>query len=294
MELKELYKKLRKYEIQIRKAVRSHMQGDFHSIFKGSGLDFDDVRAYQYGDDIRRIDWNVTAKGHGTYIKTFKEEKEQTVFFLLDVSGSQEIGSAGNRKLDVGKEICGVLTLSSIKEDSQVGLICFSDRNEKYVKPGKDIRHAFEMLKALFTLQPVSTRTSLSKAILFTMQIIKRRSVIILVSDFVDENYYHNLKALAKKHDLVAIHLTDRSETALPGLGITPLYDKEAKKTVWVNTSSSAFKRSLKKTYHENKQELEKICKQYDINYLEVNTNEDYLPKLIKLFKIRNRSLKAG
>jgi uncharacterized protein (DUF58 family) len=294
MELKELYKKLRKYEIQIRKAVRSHMQGDFHSIFKGSGLEFDDVRLYQYGDDIRRIDWNVSAKGHGTFIKTFKEEKEQTVFFLLDVSGSQEIGSPGNQKLDVGKEICGVLTLSSIKEDSQVGLICFSDKNEKYVKPGKDIKHAFEMIKALFTLQPSSSRTNLSSAILFTLQMIKRRSVIIMISDFIDENYYQNLKALAKKHDLVAIHLTDRSETALPGLGITPLYDKEAKKTVWVNTSSSAFKRSLKKTYHENKQELEKICRQYNINYLEVNTNEDYLPKLIKLFKIRNRSLKAG
>jgi uncharacterized protein (DUF58 family) len=292
MELKELYKKLRRYEIQIRKAVRSHMQGDFHSIFKGSGLEFDDVRSYQYGDDIRRIDWNVSAKGHGTFIKTFKEEKEQTVFFLLDVSGSQEIGSPGSQKLDIGKEICGVLTLSSIKEDSQVGLICYSDQTEKYVKPGKDIKHAFEMIKVLFSLQPSSTKTNLSKGILFALQIIKRRSVIIMVSDFIDEGYLHNLKALGKKHDVVAIHLTDRSETALPGLGIIPLYDKEAQKTVWINTSSSAFRNSLKKTYSDNKAELEKICRQYNINYLEVNTDEDYLPKLIKLFKVRNRSMK--
>lgn len=292
MQLKELYKKLRKYEIQIRKAVRSHMQGDFHSIFKGSGLEFDDVRAYQYGDDIRRIDWNVSAKGHGAFVKTFKEEKEQTVFFILDVSGSQEIGLPGSQKLDIGKEICGVLTLSSIKEDSQVGLICFSDRNEKFVKPGKDNKHAFEMIKSIFTLQPVSVKTNLTKAILFALQVIKRRSVIVLISDFIDEGYFHNFKALARKHDLVAIHLMDKRETALPGFGITPLYDKEAQKTVWINTSSATFRNSLRKTYQENKLELEKICRQYNVNYLQVNTDEDYVPKLIKLFKIRNRSLK--
>ncbi|MEM9857232.1 MAG: DUF58 domain-containing protein, partial [Bacteroidota bacterium] len=163
--MKDLVKKLRKYEIQIRKAINSQMQGDFHSIFKGSGLEFDDVRAYQYGDDIRTIDWNVSAKGHGTFVKTFKEEKEQTVLFVLDVSGSQEIGSPGSQKLDIGKEICGVLALSAVKEASQVGMISFSDQKEKYVKPAKGPKQAYEIINSLVELKPLSNKTDLAKAI---------------------------------------------------------------------------------------------------------------------------------
>ena len=140
--MKELLNKLRRYEIEIRKAITSQMQGNFHSIFKGSGIEFDDVRAYQYGDDTRTIDWNVTAKGHGTFVKTFKEEKEQTVFFIIDLSASQEIGAKGKQKIDIGKEICGVLTLSAIKESSQVGLIGFTDLRELYIKPSKGMKHA--------------------------------------------------------------------------------------------------------------------------------------------------------
>jgi len=293
MDLRALYKKLHDYEIRIRKAVRSHMQGDFHSIFKGSGLEFDDVRAYQYGDDIRHIDWNVSAKGHGVFVKTFKEEKEQTVFFLLDVSASQEIGSPGKLKLDIGKEICGTLALSAIREGSQVGLICFSDRNERFIKPGKDVKHAFVLLNELFRLEPKSVKTDLNKAILFAQQMIKRRSVIVFISDFIDKDYLHNFKALARKHDLVAIHLTDKRETALPKLGIAPMYDKEARKTIWMNTSSYSFRNGLMKTYSENKKELEIICRQYDVNYLHVDTSDDYVPKLVRLFRIRNRKTKA-
>ena len=134
---KDLLNKLRKYEIKIRKAITSQMQGNYHSIFKGSGLEFDDVRTYQYGDDIRTIDWKVTAKGHGTYVKTFKEEKEQTIFFILDLSASQNIGAAGHQKLDIVKEICGVLALSAVKESSQIGMIGFSDQKEMYVRAGQ-------------------------------------------------------------------------------------------------------------------------------------------------------------
>src|SRR5690606_37751361 len=185
--MKELIKKLRKYEIQIRKAITSQMQGNYHSIFKGSGLEFDDVRTYQYGDDIRTIDWNVSAKGHGTFVKTYREEKEQTVFFLLDVSASQEIGTPGNKKIDVGKEICGVLTLSAIKEHSHVGVICFSDQKEQYIKPGTGVQHGYQLIKKIFDLRPSSSKTDLSKGILYTLKAIKRRSVVIVISDFIDE-----------------------------------------------------------------------------------------------------------
>jgi len=270
------------------------MQGDFHSIFKGSGLEFDDVRAYQYGDDIRRIDWNTSAKGHGTFIKTFKEEKEQTVFFIIDVSASQDIGVPGRKKMEIGKEICGVLTLSSVKENSQVGLICYSDQKEKFVKPGKGNKHAYELISALFKLTPGSLKTNLSKMMLFALEIIKRRSVIVLISDFIDENYQHNLKALARKHDLVVIHILDRRETELPKLGIIPLYDKESKRTLWLNTSSSVFRSSLKKTYGDTMSDLETISRKNNANYLSVYTDEDYVPKLIRLFKTRNRAKRVG
>lgn len=291
--MKDLLKKLRKYEIQIRKAINSQMQGDFHSIFKGSGLEFDDVRSYQYGDDIRTIDWNVSAKGHGTFVKTFKEEKEQTVFFIVDVSGSQDIGTPGKRKLDIGKEICGVLALSAAKEGSQVGLMCYSDQKEKYVKPAKGPRQAYEIVHTLVNLRPESRKTDLAKAILLTLNTVKRRSVMIFISDFIDENFQHNLKGLAKKHDLVMIRITDRRETDLPKLGIVPLYDKENDQTVWVNTSFGSFRQNLKKTYQQNEEELERFARKHQINFISVDTSEDYVPLLLKLFRIRNKTLKS-
>lgn len=292
--MKELLKKLRKYEIRIRKAINWQMQGDFHSIFKGSGLEFDDVRAYQYGDDYRTIDWKVSAKGHGTFVKTFKEEKEQLVYLLLDVSASQEIGVQNQQKLDIGKEICGVLTLSAIKESGQVGLICFSDRNEKYVRPGKGPRHGYELITQMFNLKPVSQLTNLSAAFLFALKLIKRRSVVVVVSDFIDSDWEHNLKALARKNDLVVVHLGDKRETKLPNLGLIPVYDKEKHKTVWMNTSSGTFKKQLTKTYAENKELLRKTCSRYQADYLYIDTEEDFVPRLITLFKIRNKSKKRA
>lgn len=291
--MKELIKKLRTYEIRIRKAINSQMQGDFRSVFKGSGLEFDDVRPYQYGDDIRSIDWNVSAKGHGTFVKTFREEKEQTVFFILDVSASQEIGAAGKTKVDVGREICGVLTLSAVKESSHVGLICFSDQRELYIKPAKGLPQAYQIIHGLIHLRPQSKKTNLTKALLFALNIIKRRSVVILISDFIDEKYFHNLKALARKHDLVMIHISDKRETRLPKLGIVPVLDKESNKTIWVNTSFGDFRQKIATRLRERISELESFSRKHQINFLSVDTDEDFVPKLLKLFKVRNRSVKT-
>ncbi|CAN5123061.1 DUF58 domain-containing protein [soil metagenome] len=292
--MKELHKKLRKFQIQIRKAVTSQMQGDFHSIFKGSGLEFDEVRAYQYGDDIRSIDWKVSAKGHGTFVKTYKEEKEQTVMFLLDVSASQEIGRSGNQKLDIAKEICGVLSLSAINEGSQVGLICFSDQKEKYLKPGKGEKHAYKLISILTELKPNSAKTDLNKSILYTLSMLKKKSVVVMLSDFIDEDFEKNLRGLAKKHDLVVIHLSDPRETKLPGLGIVPLFDQESKRTVWVNTSSLSFRKKIINSFTGKIEELENICRKNQADYLPVNTSENYIPKLIKLFRVRNKSKKSA
>lgn len=287
--MKEILKKLRKYEIKIRKSLNSQMQGDFHSIFKGSGLEFDDVRSYQYGDDVRTIDWNVSAKGHGTFVKIFKEEKEQNVFFIFDVSASQKIGASGSQKIDIGKEICALLSISAIKENSQVGLICFSDQKEKYVKPGKGIKHSYNIVSSIFNLIPISAGTNLAKAIKYVLNFIKRKSIIILISDFIDEDYEHELKALAKSHDLVVIHILDIREKAFPKLGIIPLYDQESGKTIWMNTSSNEFKKRMDLRYHNNQNELQKLCLRNKANYVNIQTDEDYVPKLIKLFKVRNK-----
>lgn len=291
--MEHIISKLRKYEIQIRKALNSRMQGDFHSIFKGTGLEFDGVREYQYGDDPRTIDWNVSAKGNGTFVKTFKEEKEQTVYFLLDVSASQEIGKPGAQKMDIGKELCAVLTLSAIKEQNRVGLLCFSDQKEAYVKPGKGSKHGYAIIHELYKLKPQSTKTSINQVLKFSLERIKKRSVIILVSDFIDEGYDKNLRTLAKRHDLVAIHLKDDRETRMPKLGIIPVYDKERRKTIWVNTSSAAFRKKLENQYAMGKNQLERFCRKNEINYLQVNTRDHYVPQLIKLFKLRNKSLKS-
>lgn len=292
--MRALLKKLRRYEIQIRKAINSQMQGDFHSIFKGTGLEFDDVRPYQYGDDIRTIDWHVSAKGHGTFVKTFKEEKEQTIFFILDVSASQEIGKAGHTKFDIGLEICGVLALSGAKESSQVGLICYSDQREQYIKPRKGIGQAYQIIACLERMEPKSTRTNLSKAISFALNAIRRRSVVVMISDFIDEGYYRNLQSLARRHDLVVIHITDRRETNLPRLGIIPVLDKESKRTLWINTSFGHFRDQLADTHLRRQEEMRKFSRKHQINYLNISTEEDFVPKLLRLFKVRNKMVKSS
>jgi uncharacterized protein (DUF58 family) len=286
--MKEILSRLRKYEIQIRKAVDSHMHGNFKSVFKGTGLMFEDVRAYQYGDDIRTIDWNVSAKGHGLYVKIFTEEKEQTVFFLLDVSASQQIGQAGRQKMDLAKEICGVLALSVINQSGQVGLICYSDRKEKYLRPGKGLKHAYQFLSNLFDLQPLSRLTDLESSIHYALNRIKRRSVVVLVSDFLDEPYERSLIALAKKHDLVVLLLSDSREQKLPNLGIIPVLEQESQRTVWVNTASAAFRKKMAEDYRQRHEHLEKFCRRHNANYLSVSTEDDFIPKLVRLFRVRS------
>lgn len=292
--MRELLKKLRNYEIQIRKAINSQMQGDFHSIFKGTGLEFDDVRPYQYGDDVRTIHWTVTAKGHGTFVKTFKEQKEQTIYFILDVSASQEIGTPGKTKGDIGKEICGVLALSGAKEQSHIGLIAYSDEREIYLKPTKGMSQAYQIITQLNRLKPKSKRTNLNKAMSFALNTIKRRSVVIMISDFIDENYFTNFKSLAKRHDLVAIQLHDNRETSLPKLGIIPVLDKESGSTIWVNTSFGNFRQDISEAHGHRKQSLWDFCRKHQINYININTQEDFVPRLLKLFKVRNRVMKTN
>ncbi|PZX51481.1 DUF58 domain-containing protein [Algoriphagus chordae] len=292
--MNELFSKLRKYEIMIRKVANNHLQGEYQSLFKGSGLEFDDLRPYQYGDDIRTIEWKVSAKGHGTFVKTFREDKEQSVFFLLDISGSQDIGQPGNKKIDQGKVIAGVLTLAAVFEGSQVGLISYSDQKEKLILPSKGSKQGVKMIRGIFDHENNSLKTDLNSMFMFALNLIKKRAVIVVISDFIDEGYERPFKALAERHDVVAIQLTDPRESALPSLGIIPVYDKEKGKTTWVNTAFGSFSKKIADTFTTEREHLKTICKKNQINYLSIDTTQDIVGPLLELFKYRNKSMKRG
>jgi uncharacterized protein (DUF58 family) len=292
--MNQLLKKLRRYEIMIRKVVNNQLQGDYQSIFKGSGLEFDDLRPYQYGDDFRTIEWKVSAKGHGTFVKTFREDKDQSVYFLLDISGSQDIGDEGKKKIDIGKEVAGVLTLAAVFEGSQVGLISFSDQKEKIILPGKGPKQGIKIIQGIFGHKNISLKTNLKEMFNFALNIIKKRSIVIVISDFIDQGYERPFKALAQKHDLIAIQITDPRESALPTLGIIPVYDKEQGRTTWVNTAFGSFSKKILESFSSEREHLKEICKKNQINYLEIGTKNDIVLPLIELFKHRNRTMKRG
>jgi uncharacterized protein (DUF58 family) len=285
--MNEIIRKLSKYEIKIRQTIHTRLQGNFHSIFKGTGIEFDDLRAYQYGDDVRTIDWATTAKGHGTYVRTFKEEKEQQVLLLLDVSASLSTGNMSVKKIDMAKEICGILALSAVKEHSDVGLVCFSDKKELYLKPNKGQKHAFGLIKKMYQLEPNSKETNLDQAILYTLNTLKKHSVVVMISDFISKNYEKSLKALALKHDLVIIHLSEPNEFNFPKLGTIPVINKETGKTYWINTFSKGFRIQMEAELRQKKEQLQSLASKLSVSYLWVNTEESYLPKLVNLFNTR-------
>lgn len=290
----QLFSKLRKYEIMIRKVANNHLQGEYQSLFKGSGLEFDDLRPYQYGDDVRTIEWKVSAKGHGTFVKTFREDKEQSVYFLLDISGSQDIGQQGNKKIDKGKLVAGVLTLAAVYEGSQIGLISYSDQQEKLILPSKGSKQGVKIIRGIFDHVNKSLKTDLNGMFTFALNLIKKRSIIIVISDFIDQDYERSFRALAERHDLVAIQLTDPRESALPSLGIIPIYDKERGKTTWVNTAFGSFSKKISETFTIEREYLKEICKKNQINYLAIDTTQDIVAPLIDLFKYRNKRMKRG
>lgn len=286
--MKDILKKVRKYEIEIRKFLNNSNQGDYNSIFKGSGLDFDDLRPYQYGDDHRSINWNITAKEDKIYTNTYKEDKEQSVFFLVDVSKSQHIGREEN-KINISKEITSVLTLSALNTNSQVGLICFSDQKELFIESKKGISHGYRIIKNLYDLKQKSNKTNLTSMVKFFMGTIKKKSLVIILSDFIDENYIKSLKSLSKSHDVICLHIYDDYEAKIPELGIIQVEEKENNFKKWVNTSSRSFQKMTNKFFDEKSNEIKKKMNSIGINYLKINSKENYIKNLIKLFKYRKK-----
>lgn len=286
MDIRSFLSRIVQLEIRIRKAINTQMHGNFSSIFKGSGLEFSDLRQYHYGDDVRHIDWNTTAKGHGTFVKLYKEEKEQTVFFLLDVSASQLVGKRQDNKLNSLKEVAGVLAFSAMQEAGHIGFCAYSDQIEKFMAPGSGKKHGYKAISEIFKINPLSLGTDLKTGLKFTLEALKRKSLVFVLSDFIDENYQDLLRALALKHDLVVIHLQDSIESQLPKMGIVPIYDPERRQTTWVNTSSNSFREQLKENVTDLTT-LKNLCKQWQADYVTIRSGEDFVPALVKLFNVR-------
>jgi len=284
--LKEILKKLKKYEIQIRKYINNSYQGEYKSLFKGTGLDFDDTRLYNYGDDYRSINWKNSAKEDKIFINTYKEEKEQSVFFLIDVSNSQSIGN--RNKLNISKEIASVLCLSAMRKNSQVGLLCYSDTKELFIESKKGNSHAYRIIKELYGLINVSNKTNLNDMFKYFNSTIKKKSLVIILSDFLDKNFKNTLKSLSNSHDVICIHIEDKKERIIPDLGLIEIENNEENKKKWINTSSSEFNKVKQNTFKYKNNELKKFFKKINTNYLKVSTESDYVKDLIKLFKFRN------
>jgi uncharacterized protein (DUF58 family) len=284
-----LVRRLRHLEIRMRHAVESQLQGNFRSVFRGTGLEFDDVRLYQYGDEVRAIDWAVSSKGHGTFVKTYKEEREQQVLVALDVSASQRVGHAasGQRKLDVGRDLAGLLALSAARQDSALGMLAFSDQKELYLPPAKGLRTAYALIQRLFALEPTSRHTGLSAGIKLTLSLLRRRSLVVLISDFIDEHYERELTMLARQHDLLVVQLLAPQEAEFPALGIVPLRDAETGVLRWVDTSAPSFRASYAAQTQARQQALQTLCRRQRVGFLALRTDQDFVPQLVGLFQRR-------
>ena len=287
--MKDLIKKVRKLEIKIRKLVDNTFAGEYHSAFKGQGLEFDEVRPYQYGDDVRSIDRNVTAKTGETYIKQFREEREQTLFVMFDVSGSGDSGPAEENKRLIGMEIASILAFSALKNNDKFGLATFSDRIEKYYKPNKGRKHILKIVRGVLSHTNRSEQTSIRFILDFVKNTLKRRSILLLISDFLDENYHQSLIQLSRKHEVILIRLFHPNELFEAGYGTIPVVDIESRRQRWLNAGDVGYRRQLNANFEAIEQELKDICTRNRIDYLSINTREDYIPVLERYFKKRNQ-----
>lgn len=292
--MKEILKKVRRLEIKTRRMVDSTFAGEYHSAFKGQGLEFDEVRLYQFGDDIRTIDWNVTAKTGEVYIKQFREEREQTMFVLFDVSGSEDFGKEQSNKMLVGTEIAAILAFSAMKNNDKIGMATFTDRIETFFAPKKGRKHILSIIKGLLQHRQQSVQTSLRTAIDFVRKTIKRHSIVIVISDFLDEGYEKALTHLSRRHEVILIRLFNPDEVMKRGMGTIPVFDKESGKMVWINSGDGGYRLSLQKRFGEIQENLEKIALRNKIDLLRIDTSSDYIVELEKFFRRRNARKKSG
>lgn len=287
METTDILKKVRKIEIKTRGLSRNIFSGKYHSAFKGRGMTFSEVREYQIGDDVRQIDWNVTARFNHPYVKVFEEERELTFILIIDVSGSGEFGTHQQLKRNLITEISAVLAFSAIYNNDKVGVIFFSNKIEKYIPPKKGLSHILRIIRELLTFKPEHLQTNISQGLQFFTNVIKKRCTAFLISDFIDNGFDEAIKIASKKHDLIALKIYDIRETDLPPIGLIKLKDAESNETIWVNTSAHTIREYYKRLWEEKSNAVKEIFQKYGVDLVAIRTDEDYIPPLIRLFKKR-------
>lgn len=287
METSEILKKVRKIEIKTRGLSQHIFSGHYHSAFKGRGMAFSEVREYQYGDDIRSIDWNVTARFNHPYVKIFEEERELMVMLLVDVSGSNSFGTKRQFKEELMTEIAALLAFSAIHNNDKVGVIFFSDRIEKFIPPKKGTSHILRIIRELIDFEPASRKTDLSEALRFLTNAIKKRCTAFILSDFMDKSFEKAIRIASGKHDLVALRVYDERETQLPSAGIMEVLDPESGRKQWIDTSSMQVRNQFNSWWMEHSKLVEGIFTRCGVDSATIRTDEDYVKPLLKLFSQR-------
>lgn len=288
MDANELLKKVRKIEIKTRRLSQNIFAGEYHSTFKGRGMTFSEVREYQYGDDIRDIDWNVTARQNHPYVKVYEEERELTVMLLIDVSGSREFGAVGTEKKEMIAEIAATLAFSAIQNNDKIGVIFFTDKIEKFIPPKKGRKHILFIIRELLDFHPENKGTNISIPLQYITDAIKKRCTTFLVSDYIDDNdYYKALSIANNKHDVTAIQVYDKRDAQLPDVGLMKVADLETGMERWIDTSSAKVRQAHSKWWYERQQKMSEIMHRCRVDIASVATDEDYVKSLMGLFQKR-------
>jgi uncharacterized protein (DUF58 family) len=289
MDTTELIKKVRRIEIKTRGITQSLFSGEYHSAFKGRGMSFSEVREYQVGDDIRSIDWNVTARFNHPFVKIFEEERELTMILLVDVSGSEYFGSRRQLKEEMVTELCAVLAFSSLQNNDKVGVIFFTDIIEKFIPPKKGKPHILRIIRELIEFKPKNRKTDVTQALKYLTNAIKKRSIAFIISDFMDGDFTDAMKIASRKHDLIALRVYDKREKELPKMGLLKTRDPETGRIIWMNTSSKKLRNSYGEAIDRKEKALSEIFKRTGVDTVSIATDESYMAPLSNLFKRRGK-----
>lgn len=287
MDTKDILKKVRKIEIKTKRLSNHIFSGEYHSSFKGRGMTFSEVRQYQFGDDVRAIDWNVTARYNEPYIKVFEEERELTMMLLVDISGSERFGTQNSFKKDIVTEIAATMAFSATQNNDKIGLILFSDQVELYIPPKKGKSHVLRIIRELVEFTPKSKKTDVSQALKFLSGVIKKRAIVFLISDFMSPDFEHTLKIAAKRHDITGVRVYDPREEQMPNIGLVNMTDAETGQTMLVNTGAKSVRLQYEKYYQERVKYFKETFSRCGAGAVNTRVDESYVTKLLGYFKAR-------
>lgn len=288
MDTKEILKKVRKIEIKTRRLSDHIFSGEYHTSFKGRGMTFSEVRQYQYGDDVRSIDWNVTARYNEPFVKVFEEERELTMMLIVDISGSESFGTKNQQKRDMVTEIAATLAFSATQNNDKIGLLLFSDQIELFIPPKKGKSHVLRIIRELIEFESKSKKTDLSQALKYLSSVLKKKAIVFLISDFMTKDYEHTLKIASKRHDVTGIRVFDQREESIPNIGIVNMIDAETGETLLVDTTSNKVRMDYEKYYRENVNYFKDIFSKCGAGTISSRVDESYVTKLLGYFKARN------